>query len=131
MRPPVLKMWALIASRPPHSMMVSARSSVDVAWKFVVKCTSRQGTAVAPVDSSLAGHWIHIGWMSEAPRNPLIAVRAWSLTGVSRSRAEVTKWKSASFSASHSEGGVPHRSEEHTSELQSHSDLVCRLLLEK
>src|SRR5438034_4480146 len=25
----------------------------------------------------------------------------------------------------------PNRSEEHTSELQSHSDLVCRLLLEK
>src|SRR5438034_5498285 len=25
----------------------------------------------------------------------------------------------------------PRRSEEHTSELQSHSDLVCRLLLEK
>src|SRR2546428_6844727 len=30
-------------------------------------------------------------------------------------------------------GGIPHahRSEEHTSELQSRSDLVCRLLLEK
>src|SRR5438034_7129116 len=27
--------------------------------------------------------------------------------------------------------GIPPRSEEHTSELQSHSDLVCRLLLEK
>src|SRR5438132_11396582 len=27
--------------------------------------------------------------------------------------------------------GVMNRSEEHTSELQSHSDLVCRLLLEK
>src|SRR5260221_2767334 len=27
--------------------------------------------------------------------------------------------------------GKPWRSEEHTSELQSHSDLVCRLLLEK
>src|SRR2546421_3304944 len=27
--------------------------------------------------------------------------------------------------------GVPGRSEEHTSELQSRSDLVCRLLLEK
>src|SRR5260221_6098362 len=26
---------------------------------------------------------------------------------------------------------ITHRSEEHTSELQSHSDLVCRLLLEK
>ena len=29
------------------------------------------------------------------------------------------------------ENHVLHRSEEHTSELQSHSDLVCRLLLEK
>src|SRR6266571_5503136 len=28
-------------------------------------------------------------------------------------------------------GGVPLRSEEHTSELQSHVNLVCRLLLEK
>src|SRR5438034_7445201 len=27
--------------------------------------------------------------------------------------------------------GADYRSEEHTSELQSHSDLVCRLLLEK
>src|SRR5688572_32125858 len=27
--------------------------------------------------------------------------------------------------------GFPHRSEEHTSELQSQSNLVCRLLLEK
>src|SRR5260221_10697120 len=29
------------------------------------------------------------------------------------------------------EGPVAERSEEHTSELQSHSDVVCRLLLEK
>src|SRR5438034_8134142 len=29
------------------------------------------------------------------------------------------------------DGAVAARSEEHTSELQSHSDLVCRLLLEK
>src|SRR5438132_3357423 len=33
------------------------------------------------------------------------------------------------FSAKY--GVSPGRSEEHTSELQSHSDLVCRLLLEK
>src|SRR5437588_9452499 len=31
----------------------------------------------------------------------------------------------------HRRGAVGGRSEEHTSELQSHSDLVCRLLLEK
>src|SRR5438132_5286230 len=43
------------------------------------------------------------------------------------------KWRGASFSnlavLPHIVPG--HRSEEHTSELQSHSDLVCRLLLEK
>src|SRR5260221_4914703 len=31
----------------------------------------------------------------------------------------------------HQKHFFPQRSEEHTSELQSHSDLVCRLLLEK
>src|SRR3989442_6912891 len=31
----------------------------------------------------------------------------------------------------HAEGGIEHRSEEHTSELQSRPHLVCRLLLEK
>src|SRR5215468_11442842 len=38
----------------------------------------------------------------------------------------------AAFSASWRSSGVRReRSEEHTSELQSHHDLVCRLLLEK
>src|SRR5437773_8483848 len=31
----------------------------------------------------------------------------------------------------HGRLAIPRRSEEHTSELQSHHDLVCRLLLEK
>src|SRR3989440_3384719 len=35
------------------------------------------------------------------------------------------------LTALHPERGRAHRSEEHTSELQSRSDLVCRLLLEK
>ena len=35
------------------------------------------------------------------------------------------------YSGKHSFFGKEMRSEEHTSELQSHSDLVCRLLLEK
>src|SRR5215211_9441234 len=42
-------------------------------------------------------------------------------------------WRSWTIQRVPSRQGVhlPHRSEEHTSELQSHSDLVCRLLLEK
>src|SRR5260221_10949611 len=43
--------------------------------------------------------------------------------------------KPASLRSRFREGASPHlrscRSEEHTSELQSHSDLACRLLLEK
>src|SRR5260221_8616307 len=39
-------------------------------------------------------------------------------------------WNGTLFTAT-SIGSNPERSEEHTSELQSHSDLVCRLLLEK
>src|SRR5260221_13005684 len=35
------------------------------------------------------------------------------------------------FKGGAGEGTILRRSEEHTSELQSHSDLVCRLLLEK
>src|SRR5436190_15580409 len=44
------------------------------------------------------------------------------------------EWEWAARGAAHSHSssvGSLLRSEEHTSELQSHSDLVCRLLLEK
>ncbi|TLY57336.1 MAG: hypothetical protein E6K52_14680, partial [Gammaproteobacteria bacterium] len=75
----------MIESSPPFSMMARARSIVDVAWKFVVKCARPRGVGVRLAGSSLDAHRIHIGWMREAPRSPLIAVRAPSLTGVSRS----------------------------------------------
>src|SRR5438034_4334255 len=54
-------------------------------------------------------------------------------TGASIS-ISVSKSGSSSIAASgalSSSATVASRSEEHTSELQSHSDLVCRLLLEK
>src|SRR5260221_7839180 len=40
-------------------------------------------------------------------------------------------WASPHGAAKAAIAGAAGRSEEHTSELQSHSDLVCRLLLEK
>src|SRR5438132_8974806 len=43
----------------------------------------------------------------------------------------VHAWRRSAPTASRPAARVPRRSEEHTSELQSHSDLVCRLLLEK
>src|SRR5438034_5261949 len=44
-------------------------------------------------------------------------------------RKHIRQW--LSFEASTNTVAATERSEEHTSELQSHSDLVCRLLLEK
>src|SRR2546428_5405870 len=39
--------------------------------------------------------------------------------------------KASGHQQNQNDNSLPHRSEEHTSELQSRSDLVCRLLLEK
>src|SRR5207237_10248827 len=51
-------------------------------------------------------------------------------------RGDFVKGRSRSHRGSANAGlrfgeAIPHRSEEHTSELQSHLNLVCRLLLEK
>src|SRR5438034_8720436 len=43
----------------------------------------------------------------------------------------LTRPKPAAKGEGRTFGSIDERSEEHTSELQSHSDLVCRLLLEK
>src|SRR5437588_4245148 len=68
------------------------------------------------------GHYETAGlpyYTGYAPRDRLIA-QGWTTSFVS----EVATGGSGL-------SGVRQRSEEHTSELQSHSDLVCRLLLEK
>src|SRR5438034_8847294 len=53
--------------------------------------------------------------------------QAAGLVGVESPGVHLDTWKELITSAD----AVIIRSEEHTSELQSHSDLVCRLLLEK
>src|SRR5260221_2056389 len=46
-------------------------------------------------------------------------------------QSDVLQWRDAEREQPSRIGGAEVRSEEHTSELQSHSDLVCRLLLAK
>src|SRR5436190_2583381 len=54
------------------------------------------------------------------------------IRSVARAEAELrTRVEQTASSFRESTMRDPRRSEEHTSELQSHSDLVCRLLLEK
>src|SRR2546421_9436572 len=59
------------------------------------------------------------GSLRQEPTNPAAAVAKSTILV----RAEELRWEDCS-------AAIP-RSEEHTSELQSRSDLVCRLLLEK
>src|SRR2546430_13164806 len=60
-------------------------------------------------------------------RNDLSAVRDVGFQSLTNDR----RLAGASPPGRRRELGVEHRSEEHTSELQSQSNLVCRLLLEK
>src|SRR5260221_829505 len=61
------------------------------------------------------------------PRSTLFPYTTLFRSAVSRARAVRRK----AFTGSGAKYVNSYRSEEHTSELQSHSDLVCRLLLEK
>src|SRR5947207_4967958 len=70
-------------------------------YTTLFRSTSRASYRHSSGRSSVRAKGPSAGWRSPAIRRTLIVPTAWS------------------------------RSEEHTSELQSHSDLVCRLLLEK
>src|SRR5260221_7734102 len=73
------------------------------------------------------------------PRSTLFPYTTLFRSPVSEDALSVSPWRALAHwritrGASSSNGPEPSkvtRSEEHTSELQSHSDLVCRLLLEK
>src|SRR5438067_8475780 len=49
----------------------------------------------------------------------------------SSTRSESQRWRNYVFTTARTDNSSRRRSEEHTSELQSRFDLVCRLLLEK
>src|SRR2546427_9207605 len=61
-------------------------------------------------------------------RNPLVAGQAMPFIGIDFGTSNSVV---ANFQFGQAEVLPNHRSEEHTSELQSQSNLVCRLLLEK
>src|SRR2546430_4215322 len=67
------------------------------------------------------------------PYTTLFRSRSWArVAALGPTRSAVAASASASeMATSGNNEGPQHRSEEHTSELQSQSNLVCRLLLEK
>src|SRR2546428_6795888 len=88
--------------RPPRSTL----------FPYTTLFRSLELTTLEAVD----GYWVPLGWAKEAPI-------------LTQSRIDVPRFGQSVPSGRVAVAGV--RSEEHTSELQSRSDLVCRLLLEK
>src|SRR5438093_6680536 len=58
-------------------------------------------------------------------------VRGWNIAAVAPYNGQLLKYSGQLLKESHHEAHRGDRSEEHTSELQSLTNLVCRLLLEK
>src|SRR5437773_3956638 len=100
------------------TLSVAAASATVRAWTPTVSCVCEMGTTPARLVSPTVGF---------NPTTPLAFAGQTTLPSVSVPRDTVEKLAEAAAPEPELE---PHRSEEHTSELQSHHDLVCRLLLE-
>src|SRR5690625_7073915 len=100
---------------PPQSMTVAEvarQEGISTATLYNWRKVARERGAVLPSRSSTPGQW------SSEDKFRVV------LETASLSEAEFSEY-------CRSNGLLPERSEEHTSELQSRGHLVCRLLLEK
>src|SRR5690349_23039600 len=80
------------------------------------QCSSKAGSA-ATGQPPFCGSSPTLTWTKQSGRRPVVAI---ALASAATSDGRSTEWMASKK-----------RSEEHTSELQSRRDLVCRLLLEK
>src|SRR3954449_12833923 len=106
----------------------NVRKRIDIQWGSRVPCPcTHRACSVLSLLSVLLVFFVFFFFLMirRPPRSTLFPY-----TTLFRSRSAIS---SARWEARPKRGGSPSRtrSEEHTSELQSHSHLVCRLLLEK
>src|SRR5437588_5073150 len=96
--------------------------SSSTACCFFVMTRRPPRSTLFPYTTLFRSHWAHGLDIRAAVERP----------GTDTDRLRHVAWISAqAVPYAFNFAGVDARSEEHTSELQSHSDLVCRLLLEK
>src|SRR5260221_4970473 len=99
-----------------------------MGWSRPKKLSDFQGTVTDWAQMDLSPMLAHA--REPAPHLPLLMLGhslGGQILGITPDNAAVR----ASLHVTAGSGWYKLRSEEHTSELQSHSDLVCRLLLEK
>src|SRR5207249_7566323 len=116
--------WA--ASEPLSCGMARSRIATSGVTSWASRMASRPSSASATISNPYRSSRVRIPWRKIT----------WSSASRMRSGAEVAAGSGADVagraeSLGTLEGRRIARSEEHTSELQSRFDLVCRLLLEK
>src|SRR5260221_7805284 len=104
------------------SGMQADASRVSAVSSAVRKTRDLQVRTFEAVTNSLMSGWARKA--SKSTRSSSRSRNGFMFSGLSCVGAQMRVMKSTSMK-------LGSRSEEHTSELQSHSDLVCRLLLEK
>src|SRR6266540_2896034 len=100
----------------PSAIATCSRDSVSVSARPATSSSERGGRAASTRASVSSTCWT-LRWRS-GPSPVTVPASTMDSTHEASSSSRLA-------------GGVAARSEEHTSELQSHHDLVCRLLLEK
>src|SRR4051812_38718224 len=100
---------------PPHPTVAVAVTRVE-SWP--ITGANQCSLGVLPVTLTLSGALLSCGWSVVASPS-LARTIAVAVASMSPQLPRAQSWATAM------------RSEEHTSELQSHVNLVCRLLLEK
>src|SRR5437773_3744595 len=108
------------------------------AYSCNAEPASPPGSTCASAHASTAGILPPKKSIGGIPSAPAVTGTKARIGGTKRAKNTASvpqRWKNASLCAMTPGyldiGQAPRRSEEHTSELQSHHDLVCRLLLEK
>src|SRR5256886_4269179 len=81
-------------------------------------------------DILVTGGMVWTGLSNGAPQKGAVALANGKILAVGDS-AQIARYAGPKTQTIQADGGLVLRSEEHTSELQSQSNLVCRLLLEK
>src|SRR5690242_20957266 len=105
-------------TRPPGSLFSPPCASPDLFG--LTEATSNDGPS--------PGVWPH---KTASPAHRLTMTHRSEVFRFIRSPLQQIAWLALEFAAQRFQCRKANRSEEHTSELQSHVNLVCRLLLEK
>src|SRR5438034_1936097 len=127
-RPPYTQPGRITSPRTAFACNTSCSCAGRQATSLIESSGLVSSTSLSPVLPWTQTPLVKISVLGCDPRRPASIKASTAVLSLATALAEDSK---AACTRTRHSSAVSARSEEHTSELQSHSDLVCRLLLEK